>query len=141
LQISPELYQGFNLIAMFQEMQGCVEGSHRDQNSGATLAIEPWRVYMSKENALSFLEKAANDPNLKSQVKQADKTEELVKLAASEGYPFAPDDVRQVIPTLKAQTGFFGDLVEAILELFGPNHDDYPTTGVQPFSGDPPAKH
>jgi len=125
---------------MFQEMQGCVEVGSRDSDSSATLAIEPWRVYMSKENALSFLEKAANDPNLKNQVKQADKTDELVKIAESEGYSFAPEDVRQVIPTLKAQTGFFGDLVEAVLELFGPTHDDYPATGVQPFSGDPPTR-
>lgn len=95
---------------------------------------------MSKENALSFLEKAANDPNLKTQVKQAGKQEELVQLAETEGYQFAPEDVQQVIPALKAQSGFFGDLVEAILELFGPTHDDYPSTGVQPFSGDPPSR-
>lgn len=96
---------------------------------------------MSKENALSFLEKAASDPKLKDQVKQADKTDELVKLAEAEGYPFAPEDVQQVLPTLTAQKGFFGDLVEAVLELFGPTHDDYPNTGVQPFSGDPPDRH
>ncbi len=96
---------------------------------------------MSKENALSFLEKAASDPNLKTQIKQADKADELVKLAEAEGYSFAPEDVQQAIPALKAQTGFFGDLVEAILELFGPTHDDYPQTGVQPFSGDLPSKH
>lgn len=96
---------------------------------------------MSKENALSFLKKAASDPGLNSQVKQADKTDTLVKLAEEQGLPFAPEDIKQVIPTLKAQTGFFGDLVEAVLELFGPTHDDYPTTGVQPFSGDPPPRH
>ncbi len=95
---------------------------------------------MSKENALSFLEKAANDPNLKTQVKQTDRQEELVKLAESQGYTFAPEDMEQVIPALKDQTGFFGDLVEAVLELFGPTHDDYPSTGVQPFSGDPPSR-
>ena len=96
---------------------------------------------MSKENALSFLEKAAQDPDLKSQVKQADKTDALVKLAEAQGYAFAPEDLEQVIPTLREKTGFFGDLVEAVLELFGPSHDDYPATGMQPFSGDPPTKH
>jgi predicted ribosomally synthesized peptide with nif11-like leader len=95
---------------------------------------------MSKENALSFLQKAATDPKLKTQVKQADKQDEVVKLAESEGYQFAPQDLQEVIPALRAQTGFFGDLVEAILELFGPTHDDYPSTGVQPFSGDPPSR-
>jgi predicted ribosomally synthesized peptide with nif11-like leader len=141
LQIESTLYQGFNLIAMFQEMLGCVEHLTRSQKSGATLSVEPWRLNMSKENALSFLKKAATDPSLKDQVKQADKSDELVKLAEAEGYAFGPEDVQQVIPTLKAQTGFFGELVEAVLELFGPTHDNYPTTGVQPFSGDPPAKH
>jgi hypothetical protein len=27
-------------------------------------------------------------------------------------------------------------LIEAVLEVFSPNHDDYPTTGIQPFSGE-----
>lgn len=94
---------------------------------------------MSKENALSFLEKAAHNPELSTQVKQVEGQEELVKLAAAEGYAFGPEDLEQVIPALRAQKGFFGDLVEAVLELFGPTHDDYPATGVQPFSGDPPS--
>jgi hypothetical protein len=28
-------------------------------------------------------------------------------------------------------------VAEATLELFSPNHDSYPLTGVQPFEGDP----
>lgn len=27
-------------------------------------------------------------------------------------------------------------LIEAVLEVFSPNHDDYPETGIQPFSGE-----
>lgn len=96
---------------------------------------------MSKENALSFLQKAATDPELKNQVKAIDQQGELIDLGEAKGYDFSPDHVRQALPTITEQKGFFGDLVEAILELFGPTHDDYPTTGVQPFSGDPPSGH
>lgn len=92
---------------------------------------------MSKENALSFLQQAATNPELKSQVKGADQPGEVVNLGESQGFTFSPDHVREVIPELKERRGFFGDLVEAILELFSPSHDDYPSTGVQPFSGDP----
>jgi hypothetical protein len=28
-------------------------------------------------------------------------------------------------------------LAEATMEVFSPNHDSYPLTGVQPFGGDP----
>lgn len=27
-------------------------------------------------------------------------------------------------------------ILEAALEVFGPDHDDYPATGIQPFEGD-----
>ena len=116
---------------------------------GATLELEHYalpvlswkRTGMSKENALSFFQRAATDPDLKSQVQEIDQPAELVSLAEDQGYAFSPDNVREVLPELTAQKGFFGDLVEAILELFGPTHDDYPATGVQPFSGDPQPKH
>lgn len=26
---------------------------------------------------------------------------------------------------------------EAVSEIFSPNHDDYPTIGIQPFTGEP----
>lgn len=29
-----------------------------------------------------------------------------------------------------------GYLIEAVLEVFSPDHDDYPATGIQPFSGE-----
>lgn len=96
---------------------------------------------MSKENALSFLQQAATDPALKSQVQGAEQASDLINLGETQGYAFSPDHVREAIPELKAQRGFFGDLVEAILELFSPSHDNYPATGVQPFSGDMPPHH
>lgn len=91
---------------------------------------------MSKENALSFLQQAATNPDLKSQVQGAEEPSQVINLGETQGFAFSPDHVREVIPDLKAQRSFFGDLVEAILELFSPNHDDYPATGVQPYSGD-----
>lgn len=91
---------------------------------------------MSKENALSFLRQAANDPDLKTQVQGIDDQDGLIGLAESQGFEFSPDNVREALPVIEEQKGFFGDLVDAVLELFGPSHDDYPATGVQPFSGD-----
>ncbi|NJL49304.1 MAG: Nif11 family protein [Leptolyngbyaceae cyanobacterium SM2_5_2] len=88
-----------------------------------------------------FFKHAATNPDLKSQVQELDQPAELVDLAEGQGYTFSPDHVREALPELREQKGFFGDLVEAILELFGPTHDDYPATGLQPFSGDPQSKH
>jgi hypothetical protein len=31
-------------------------------------------------------------------------------------------------------------ITEAAVEIFSPNHDDYPSTGVQPFTGTPHKK-
>ena len=33
------------------------------------------------------------------------------------------------------QAGFFGKLFEAAIKIFAPAEDDYPETGVQPFTG------
>lgn len=35
---------------------------------------------------------------------------------------------------LEKMTGY---VTEAALEVFSPNHDSYPSIGVQPFDGDP----
>lgn len=96
---------------------------------------------MSKENVLSFLRQAAASPELKSQIQQAEATSELVNLGQAQGYGFSAENLREVIPVLQRQKGFFGDFAEAILELFGPTHDDYPATGAQSFSGDLPTRH
>lgn len=96
---------------------------------------------MSKENALSFLQKAAADPALKEQIQDADAQTDLVELGAAHGYSFSAENIRDALPTIKEQKGFFGDLIDAILELFGPTHDDYPATGVQPYSGEPGSDH
>ncbi|MEO1404709.1 MAG: hypothetical protein AAFV72_26155 [Cyanobacteria bacterium J06635_1] len=53
------------------------------------------------------------------------------------GYKFSSEHVDEVLTELKQKRGFFGALAEAVVELFSPEHDDYPATGVQPFSGDP----
>lgn len=95
---------------------------------------------MSKENALEFLEKAANNEALKTKIQDANHQDELVGLAQEQGYEFSSEHLQQAIPELQQRRGFFGDLVEAVLELFAPARDDYPATGVQPFSGDPMGK-
>ena len=49
--------------------------------------------------------------------------------------------MKNAIPVIKEQPGFFGELAKAVLELFAPAHDDYPATGVQPFTGETGRKH
>ncbi|MEM9767511.1 MAG: Nif11-like leader peptide family natural product precursor [Cyanobacteria bacterium P01_D01_bin.71] len=90
---------------------------------------------MSKENALNFLNRAANDATLSEQLKEADKKNKIVDLAKQHGFDFSEDDMKKAIPAIQEQQGFFGELAQAVLELFAPAHDDYPATGVQPFTG------
>ncbi|MGF1458121.1 MAG: hypothetical protein ACFBSG_03760 [Leptolyngbyaceae cyanobacterium] len=44
--------------------------------------------------------------------------------------------MKTVMPVVKEKSGFFGELAKAVLGLFAPAHDDYPNTGVQPFTGE-----
>ncbi|MBE7384500.1 MAG: Nif11-like leader peptide family natural product precursor [Leptolyngbya sp. SIO1E4] len=92
---------------------------------------------MSKENVLSFLFKAAKDDDLKAQLQTTSTQDEVVGVGSQAGYDFSAEHVDEVLTELKQKPGFFGALAEAILELFSPDHDDYPATGVQPFTGDP----
>ena len=95
---------------------------------------------MSKKDVFSFLSKAAKDDQLKEKLQNTSSQEELVGVAKQTGYEFSPEHVDEAISELKRQPGFFGMLAEAALEIFSPHDDDYPATGVQPYSGDPPSK-
>ena len=95
---------------------------------------------MSKERFLSFLSNAAKDKNLKAQLKTATNQDELVDMGNQAGYDFTSNHVDEAMTELKQAPGFFGALAEAVFELFSPDHDNYPATGVQPFSGDPNPK-
>jgi len=96
---------------------------------------------MSKENALDFLKQAADNSTLTKQVQEADEKTEIVDLSKQHGFEFSEDDMKNAIPVIKEQPGFFGELAKAVLELFDPAHDDYPATGVQPFTGETGRKH
>lgn len=96
---------------------------------------------MSKENALDFLQKAAEDESLKSQLQAADDQHDVVSLGKAHGYEFSSENLKDVIPEIQQKKGFFGDLAESIIRVFSPAKDDYPMTGVQPFSGDPNRGH
>ncbi len=96
---------------------------------------------MSKEKALDFLKQTAESPALANQVKDAQDQEEVLVLAKQNGYEFSSNDVKQAIPEIVEQSGFFGELAKAVIELFAPAHDDYPATGVQPFTGELNRKH
>ena len=95
---------------------------------------------MSKEHFLSFLSDAAKDTNLKEQLKMATSQHELMDVANQAGYEFTISHIDEAMTELQQEPGFFGALAEAVLELFSPSHDDYPATGLQPFSGDPNPK-
>jgi len=91
---------------------------------------------MSKESALNFLSEATKDEQLKEKVQASETPEQMLELASEKGYNFSPEHVDEALTELQKHPGFFGSLAEAVLELFSPTHDDYPTIGVQPFSGD-----
>ena len=91
---------------------------------------------MSKENVLHFFTKAAKDEHLITQLQKTSTQDELVGVANEAGYDFSSEHVDQALNDLKEQPGFFGALAEAVLRIFSPTEDDYPETGVQPFSGD-----
>ena len=95
---------------------------------------------MSKENVLNFLTKAAEDEQLKAQLKTVSTQDGLVGAGNQAGYDFSHEHVDEALTELKQKPGFFGALAEAVLELFSPSHDNYPAIGVQPFTGDPNSK-
>lgn len=95
---------------------------------------------MSKENFLSFMSKAAKDEQIKAKLETASNPDDLVGVGKQAGYDFTSSHVDEGMAELQKKPGFFGALAEAVLEVFSPAHDDYPTTGVQPFSGDPNPK-
>ncbi|MEO0457809.1 MAG: Nif11-like leader peptide family natural product precursor [Cyanobacteria bacterium P01_A01_bin.114] len=92
---------------------------------------------MSKKNVLSFLFKAAKDEQLKTKLQTTSTQDEVVTVGNRAGYDFSSEHVDEALAELKQKPGFFGALAEAAIELFSPARDDYPKTGVQPFSGDP----
>ena len=92
---------------------------------------------MSKENVLNFLSKAAKDETLQTQLNKTSTQDEMVGIGNQAGYKFSSEHVDEALTDLKKRPGFFGSLAAAVVELFSPDHDDYPATGVQPFSGDP----
>jgi predicted ribosomally synthesized peptide with nif11-like leader len=95
---------------------------------------------MSKETVLNFLSEAAKNEQLKLQLEATSNPDELIDVANEAGYDFSAKHVDEALSDLKKQPGFFGALAEAVLQIFSPHNDDYPATGMQPFSGDPNKK-
>lgn len=96
---------------------------------------------MSKKSVLSFLSRAAQDDKLKAKLKDTASQDELVSVANQTGYDFSSEHVDEALNELKQRPGFFGMLAEAALEIFSPHEDNYPATGVQPYSGEPTVRH
>ncbi len=92
---------------------------------------------MSKEKVLDFLATAAKDEQLKAQLQATTSQDDLVEIGNQAGYDFSSEHVDEAFTELKQKKGFFKALVESILLVFSPSHDDYPASGVQPFTDDP----
>lgn len=91
---------------------------------------------MSKENVLGFFNKAAKNEQVKDKLQNVSNTDELVQLGKEEGFEFSSGHVDEALTELKTQPGFFRAIAEAVIEIFSPAKDDYPASGVQPFSGE-----
>lgn len=91
---------------------------------------------MSKENAFSFLQQLAKEPDLQEQIKAAKNPADVAELLKQMGQDFAPEDVAAAIADIKSQPHIFGDLAKAVLEIFSPNNDHFPSVGWQAFSGE-----
>lgn len=92
---------------------------------------------MSKDNVFKFFTKAAKDEQLKDKLQTVKDQSELVNLGNQEGFEFSSEHVEEALTDLKQKPGFFRALADAVFSVFSPAHDDYPSIGVQPFSGDP----
>lgn len=95
---------------------------------------------MSKKNVFDFLSNAARDEKLKLKLQNTTTPHELVGIGSEIGYEFSAEHVDEALIELKQKPGFFKFLAEAALEIFSPDGDDYPATGMQPFSGEPHSK-
>lgn len=91
---------------------------------------------MSKEGVLNFLTDAAKNEPLKSRLETAANPQEMIDVANDAGYIFSSQHVDEALSELKKKPGFFSALAEAALQIFSPHDDNYPATGVQPFSGE-----
>jgi predicted ribosomally synthesized peptide with nif11-like leader len=96
---------------------------------------------MSKQNVFELFKKSATDEHLQEQLQAVSHPDELVQLGQQQGFAFSAEHVEEALSELKQKPGFFRALAEAALAVFSPTHDDYPATGVQPFSGETPRKH
>ncbi|HEY9640536.1 MAG TPA: Nif11-like leader peptide family natural product precursor [Coleofasciculaceae cyanobacterium] len=93
---------------------------------------------MSKENVLELFARASTHPRLKSQLEAATSFAELVELGKEQGLAFSSDQVKDAIADVAVKKpGFLGVIAQAVLEIFKPSSDNYPISGVQPFTGDP----
>ncbi|MGK7926399.1 MAG: Nif11-like leader peptide family natural product precursor [Spirulina sp.] len=90
---------------------------------------------MSQDKVLQFLTEAANNQELQEKLAAKLHPDDLAALGKEEGFEFSADDVMDALTHLRKQPGFFQKLAEAAAMVFSPSHDDYPATGVQPFSG------
>lgn len=92
---------------------------------------------MSKNQVFEFFSQAAQDESLKKRLQAVSNEEELIDLGKGEGFEFSSEHLDEAMAELRLKPNFFRKLAEAVLEIFSPNHDNYPAVGVQPYDGEP----
>ena len=96
---------------------------------------------MSRDNVFKFFSHVVKDKDLKSKISATSTPTELTQIGHQAGYSFSVAHFKEALKHLSENPGLFGNLAETILELFSPIQDNYPATGIQPFSGDPNPYH
>lgn len=57
-------------------------------------------------------------------------------MTTQDGYESSSNNVQQTQSDAKKRSGFWGELAKSVIALFSPAKDDYPDTGLQPFTGE-----
>jgi predicted ribosomally synthesized peptide with nif11-like leader len=91
---------------------------------------------MSKNQVFEFLTTASQNETLGEKVRSTHDRQQLQAIARSTGFDFSLEQLDEALRELSEQPNFFRKLASAALEIFSPNHDNYPSVGVQPYEGE-----
>jgi predicted ribosomally synthesized peptide with nif11-like leader len=91
---------------------------------------------MSKNQVFDFFALAAKNEELGQKMRSTQDPQQLLEIARAEGFDFSRQELEEALKSLHESPNFFRKLADAVLEVFSPNHDNYPSIGVQPYEGD-----
>lgn len=91
---------------------------------------------MSKNQVFDFFALAAKNEELGQKMRSTQDPQQLLEIARSQGFDFSRQELEAALKSLHESPDFFQKLAHAVLEVFSPNHDNYPSIGVQPYEGE-----